>query len=175
MLQHVLVATGGWRGNWIVSLLPLLRALKRNLAQEEMTMRAATFERNDAGLIPEPQAKIGCWTIDAAAFRDYFHRRPFVIGHPADRSSSAAVAAASGVGPRAACGPCRVQRRQHSDQRRSRTDAANRPIGRGDDSRIEECQSWMALKYVEHDPAYRDLLHECLGEVKEHSSNSRRA
>jgi hypothetical protein len=35
--------------------------------------------------------------------------------------------------------------------------------------RIEECKSWMVLKHVEHDPAYRDLLHECLAEVRPHS------
>jgi len=32
--------------------------------------------------------------------------------------------------------------------------------------RIAECGSWMALKYVEHDPEYRALLEHCLGEVK---------
>ena len=33
--------------------------------------------------------------------------------------------------------------------------------------RIGECRSWMVLKRVEHDPAYRALLHQCLAEVKE--------
>ena len=33
--------------------------------------------------------------------------------------------------------------------------------------RIAECRSWMVLKRVEHDPAYRALLHQCLAEVKE--------
>jgi len=35
--------------------------------------------------------------------------------------------------------------------------------------RIEECNSWMVLKYVERDPAYRDLLMQCLEEVKVYS------
>lgn len=35
--------------------------------------------------------------------------------------------------------------------------------------RIAECRSWMALKYVEQDPAYRELLTRCLEEVKVHS------
>jgi hypothetical protein len=35
--------------------------------------------------------------------------------------------------------------------------------------RIEECKSWMVLKYVETDPAYRALLHQCLDEVKPYS------
>lgn len=33
--------------------------------------------------------------------------------------------------------------------------------------RIAECRSWMVLKRVERDPAYRALLHRCLAEVKE--------
>lgn len=35
--------------------------------------------------------------------------------------------------------------------------------------RIEECNSWMVLKFVERDPAYRDLLLQCLDEVKVYS------
>jgi hypothetical protein len=31
--------------------------------------------------------------------------------------------------------------------------------------RIEECGSWMVLKHVQQDPAYRDLLEEALGEL----------
>lgn len=32
--------------------------------------------------------------------------------------------------------------------------------------RIAECKSWMVLKYVENDPAYRALLEQCLAEVR---------
>lgn len=32
--------------------------------------------------------------------------------------------------------------------------------------RIEECQSWMVLKYVDRDAEYGDLLHRCLDEIK---------
>ena len=32
--------------------------------------------------------------------------------------------------------------------------------------RIEECKSWMVLKHVENDPTYRELLYDCLAEVK---------
>ncbi len=35
--------------------------------------------------------------------------------------------------------------------------------------RIEECNSWMVLKYVERDAAYRALLQQCLEEVRVHS------
>lgn len=32
--------------------------------------------------------------------------------------------------------------------------------------RIEDCRSWMVLKYVEQDPDYRELLDICLNEIK---------
>ncbi len=35
--------------------------------------------------------------------------------------------------------------------------------------RIAECKSWLVMKYVEQDPAYRQLLDECLAEVAVHS------
>ena len=35
--------------------------------------------------------------------------------------------------------------------------------------RIEECKSWMVLKYVEKDPAYNQLLQECLEILKPHT------
>ncbi|OYW19707.1 MAG: transcription factor [Planctomycetales bacterium 12-60-4] len=35
--------------------------------------------------------------------------------------------------------------------------------------RIRECKSWMVLKWVEYDPAYRALLEQCLSEVRPHS------
>ncbi|HUQ68446.1 MAG TPA: transcription factor, partial [Planctomycetaceae bacterium] len=35
--------------------------------------------------------------------------------------------------------------------------------------RIRECQSWLVLKWVEHDPEYRALLEQCLDEVRPHS------
>ncbi len=35
--------------------------------------------------------------------------------------------------------------------------------------RIEECGSWMVLKYVEKAPAYRELLEACLAEFREHT------
>jgi len=35
--------------------------------------------------------------------------------------------------------------------------------------RIQDCQSWLVLKWVEHDPEYRALLEACLDEVRPHS------
>jgi hypothetical protein len=34
---------------------------------------------------------------------------------------------------------------------------------------IEECKSWMVIKWVDHDPLYRELLHNCLDIIQEHS------
>ena len=33
---------------------------------------------------------------------------------------------------------------------------------------IERCGSWMVLKFVEQDPAYRDMLHNVLAEIEPH-------
>lgn len=35
--------------------------------------------------------------------------------------------------------------------------------------RIQECRSWLVLKYVERDPDFAQLLNECLAEVRPHS------
>lgn len=35
--------------------------------------------------------------------------------------------------------------------------------------RIAECKSWLVLKHVERDPAYRELLDECMEQIAEHS------
>lgn len=35
--------------------------------------------------------------------------------------------------------------------------------------RIAECKSWLVLKYVENDPEYRELLHQCIRQVQQHS------
>jgi hypothetical protein len=35
--------------------------------------------------------------------------------------------------------------------------------------RIRDCKSWLALKWVEHDPEYRMLLEACLDEIRPHS------
>lgn len=35
--------------------------------------------------------------------------------------------------------------------------------------RIAECKSWMVLKYVENDPIYRQMLEQCLAEVRPYS------
>ncbi len=39
--------------------------------------------------------------------------------------------------------------------------------------RIAQCKSWLVLKYVEHDPDYGALLHQCLAEVARHSEPMR--
>ena len=35
--------------------------------------------------------------------------------------------------------------------------------------RIAECKSWLVMKYVEQDPAYRKLLEDCLAEIRPYS------
>lgn len=37
--------------------------------------------------------------------------------------------------------------------------------------RIEECESWMVLKYVEKDPEYRELLNACLDQLRPYTES----
>jgi ribosomal protein L16 Arg81 hydroxylase len=107
--------------------------------------------------------------IDAAAFRDNFSRRPFLIrhrlvGHPLLEVSRL------------------LELAQALPEKFVEYNAGNIPLSIDPDKtprnglsveetirRIAECKSWMVLKYVEHDPAYRDLLERCLAEVRMHS------
>ena len=107
--------------------------------------------------------------IDANEFRTCFDRRPFLIGHHlADHPLFAL--------------PRLMQLSKTLPAENVEYNAGNIPIclapeltprnGLSADEtirRIAECKSWLVLKYVEHDPDYRALLHRCLEEVRVHS------
>jgi hypothetical protein len=111
--------------------------------------------------------------IDAARFREGFDRRPFFIGHRlADHPLFAL--------PRLV----KLARALPADH--VEFNAGNIPISMNPELtprngltaeetliRIAECSSWMALKYVENDPDYEKLLHQCLAEVRAHSDSLR--
>lgn len=104
--------------------------------------------------------------IDASEFRAGFNRRPFMIGHHltghplfelprlielATRLPEASVAYNAG-NVSVAEGIYKGPRNGLSVEETIR--------------RIEHCQSWMVLKWVEADPEYKALLDECLDEVQ---------
>jgi hypothetical protein len=103
---------------------------------------------------------------DPQEFQECFHRRPFVIGHhlcdhplfQLDRLLELArslpehhIEYNAGTLP------------VNQDQSRTPRNglSAEETI-----QRIRECKSWMAIKWVETDPSYRELLEQCLSEVR---------
>lgn len=107
--------------------------------------------------------------IDAEKFRTTFARGPFLIGHHLVDHPLFQL-------------PRLVELAQRLPEKNIEYNAGKLPVSLDPSQtprtglsveetirRIEECQSWMVLKYVENDPEYRDLLVRCLAEVKEHS------
>ena len=107
--------------------------------------------------------------IDAAEFRANFNRRPFLIGHHLCDHPLFTL-------------PSLLELAQRLPDKNIEYNAGNLPMSLDSQQtprtglsiaetirRIEECQSWMVLKYVESDPLYRDLLHQCLSAVRPHS------
>jgi hypothetical protein len=132
-------------------------------------MRLVTLE--DAEAIVKPQAAPGAQLldIDALEFRACFNRAPFVIGHRLVDHPLFQL-------------PRLLELARTLPEPNVEHNAGNIPINMKPEltlrtglsaeetiRRIEECRSWMALKYVEHDPEYCDLLQRCLAEVREHS------
>jgi hypothetical protein len=107
--------------------------------------------------------------INPAEFAAHFNRRPFLIGHHLCEHSLFALPSLMDLAKRLP--PANIE-----------YNAGNIPVSLDPHltpltglsieetiRRIEECKSWMVLKYVENDPAYRALLHQCLAEVKPYS------
>ena len=111
--------------------------------------------------------------IDDTTFRECFDRRPFLIGHRL-------------VGHPLFELPRLMKLARSLPEANVEYNAGDIPVNlAGENSprnglsaeetirRIAECKSWLVLKYVESDPDYQALLHECLGEVARHSESIR--
>jgi hypothetical protein len=115
---------------------------------------------------PEPEQWLD---IDSETFRDCFDDRPFLIGHYlADHPLFAL--------------PRLIELSRTLPAEHVEYNAGDLPISLDPHltprnglsveetiRRIEDCRSWLVLKYVEQDPEYGDLLDECLEEVAAHS------
>jgi hypothetical protein len=103
--------------------------------------------------------------LDSAVFAEKFDEEPFIVGHALsdhplfdiERLMELSMALPekcvefnAGDLP-IGCDPTQTPRNGLSAQETIR--------------RIRDCKSWMVLKYVEQDPAYRRLLDDCLAEV----------
>ncbi len=107
--------------------------------------------------------------IDGERFRANFNRRPFLIGH---RLATHPLFSLSRL----------VELAMRMPKEHVEYNAGNLPISLDPAltphtglsiaetiRRIETCQSWMVLKYVERDPNYGALLNECLDEISRFS------
>ena len=107
--------------------------------------------------------------MDARVFRECFDRVPFLIGHRLVANPLFEL-------------PRLLRLAQTLPEANVEYNAGNIPVNLAPDStprnglsaeetirRIAQCKSWLVLKYVEHDPDYRALLHQCLAEVARHS------
>ena len=119
--------------------------------------------------IGTPKAHQSLLDIDPSEFRANFNRRPFVIGHHLCDHPLFTL-------------PSLLELAKRLPAQNIEYNAGDIPIslephltphtGLSIDEtirRIEDCRSWMVLKYVEKDPPYRELLHRCLAEIKPHS------
>jgi hypothetical protein len=120
-------------------------------------------------VLDQPSESAPYLHIDPEAFRDGFDRRPFVIGHHLTDHPLFAL-------------PRLIELARTLPAEYVEYNAGNIPISldprltpRNGLSveetirRIEDCRSWLVLKYVEHDADYRRLLQACLQEVGAHS------
>lgn len=117
----------------------------------------------------EKQNKTKWLDIDEAAFNENFNRRPFFIRHNLAGHDLFAL-------------PRLIELAKRLPKEFVEYNAGNIPVSQDPNltpqtglsieetiRRIEECQSWMVLKYVENDPAYAELLHGCLDEIQKYS------
>jgi len=133
-------------------------------------MRSALMERESgpsAAAGAEPDRRL--LQVDAHTFRECFDRKPFLIGHHL-------------VGHPLFELPRLIRLSRTLPEAHVEYNAGDIPINLAPAQtprnglsaeetirRIAQCKSWMVLKYVEHDPDYRALLHQCLAEVARHS------
>jgi hypothetical protein len=107
--------------------------------------------------------------LQADEFAAHFNRRPFLIGHHLCAHPLFAL-------------PSLMELAKRLPGQNIEYNAGNIPMSVDPDKtprtglsidetirRIAECKSWMVIKYVENDPAYRALLHQCLAEVRPYS------
>lgn len=105
-------------------------------------------------------------TIDAADFAEHFPHRPFRITHQLTNHPLFQLHRL--VELSRALPPDLVEYNAGNvavDQDPSKTPRTGLTVEETI-RRIEEANSWMVLKYVERDPAYRQLLLDCLGDVR---------
>ena len=132
-------------------------------------MRAVTLEHPAAFAAAKPDGAARLLEFDAAIFQEKFDREPFLVRHNLCEHPLFELSRL-------------MELARALPEKNVEYNAGNIPISLAPEltprnglsidetiRRIAECKSWMVLKYVEHDAAYRALLHRCLAEVQVHS------
>jgi hypothetical protein len=131
---------------------------------------SASMILNDAGVLPrEMPDRARLLDIDAATFQRNFNRQPFFIRHHL-------------AGHELFTLPRLMELAKGLPKEFVEYNAGNLPVSQDPNltpqnglsveetiRRIEECQSWMVLKYVENDSEYAALLNTCLDEIQSYS------
>src|SRR5437867_3305556 len=104
--------------------------------------------------------------IDSDVFQTSFDRRPFTIGHSLVNHSLFTLQSLIELSRRLPATNIRYNRGDIPADQQIYT--APRPeLSISETIRqIEQCRSWMVIRFVEQDPVYRDLLDQCLDEIQ---------
>jgi hypothetical protein len=136
-----------------------------------MNMSASLIFNDATATVPshKTQSKPRLLDIDEAAFRESFNRQPFFIRHQLTNHRLFTL-------------PRLIELARRLPKEFVEYNAGDIPVSQDPNltpqnglsveetiRRIEECRSWLVLKYVENDPEYAELLHGCLDEVQSYS------
>jgi hypothetical protein len=130
------------------------------------TARLLEVDRASGVSFPRPRFRREFLDIDADAFRAGFDRKPFLIGHSLTEHPLLDAARLVELAKRL---PEEHVEYNAGDLPVSLDPALTPRTGLSIEEtirRIEECRSWMVLKYVERDPDYKQLLDDCLDQIQ---------
>ncbi|GIX03979.1 MAG: hypothetical protein KatS3mg113_0985 [Planctomycetaceae bacterium] len=129
-------------------------------------MTATLLEESTCDVVPDTPTRLNWLSFDPQQVLQHFNQRPFLIEHRLCDHPLFELERLLAL--------CRQLPVQHVEY-----NAGNLPVNQDQAltprnglsaeetiRRIRDCQSWMVLKWVEYDPEYRQLLHECLAELR---------
>lgn len=167
----LVAATGRKPGGLVVSLLPSMRRLNRRLAFLRASSRVQTPKvveesREDESRTAHARSDARLLEIEPATFRADFNRRPFLIRHALANHPLFEIPRLVELAARLPEGCVRYGASDVPVATQLYGNAHNGLSIAETLTRIEECRSWMVMKFVEHDPEYGALLDACLDEVE---------
>lgn len=131
-------------------------------------MSSVRLSSSHTGAMPclQPQRQPSLLHMDPDAFQSDFDRRPFTIKHSLIDHPLLALPSLIELSRRLPESNIRYNRGDIPAGQQiytaPKTDLSIEETIR----RIEECRSWMVIRFVEQDPIYRELLDQCLDEIQ---------